>query len=68
LIRYAAVILAAQCASTLVTSLAGAQQSSGESLLVAWARAHGTRLTATAVGCKDLDALLQPLANAVSSL
>ena len=62
-LRYAGVLLAALCASTLVTSLARAQQSSTDSLLVPWARAHGTRLTATAVGCKDLDAL-QPLGNA----
>lgn len=62
--RYARLILAAHCAATLVTSVAGAQQSSREPPLVAWARAHGDRLTASGAGCTDLDELLPRLANA----
>jgi erythromycin esterase len=64
LIRSAGLILAVQCASTLVASFAGAQQSPGDLPLVAWARAHGTRITATAEDCKDLDPLLPRLVNA----
>jgi erythromycin esterase len=64
LIRYAGVILAAQCASTLVTCLAGAQQSSSDTVFVAWARAHSSQITANAEGCNDLDVLLPEVENA----
>jgi erythromycin esterase len=60
----AGLILAALCASTLVASFADAQQASTDTLFVTWARAHGSHITANAVGCKDLDALLPEVENA----
>jgi erythromycin esterase len=62
--RYAGLLLAAQCASTLVVSSIEAQQSPSEPPLVAWARAHGTRLRVSAADCKDFEPLLPRLANA----
>jgi erythromycin esterase len=58
LICSAGLVLAAMCASTIVTSFAEAQQSSIDTLFVAWARAYGSHITSNAAGCKDLDALL----------
>jgi erythromycin esterase-like protein len=64
LICSAGLVLAAMCASTIVTSFAEAQQTSIDTLFVAWARAHGSHITSDAAGCKDLDALLPEVENA----
>jgi erythromycin esterase len=62
--RYSNLLLAAQCAATLVASSVEAQQFPSEPPFVAWARAHGTRITANAADCKDVEPLLPRIANA----